>query len=323
MLQTSASTDLVRPDERQSFWTEAICRSFANVETRPLGPASVTGHFEFIEIGKAKLVRFDSSPQCYSRDARLVSRAGCDDFMFDFQTRGHSSLTQGAREATIGPGFGVLYDARRPFEDRLDGPAQRAEVLIVTVPAKPLLDKFRDAEHLCATPVPLSGAIARSIMSLVRAAISAPDKLAERRGIDMIDYMAGLLRQAQGRPHALGRASLFTLIDMHLQRNLAEVTSPVALAIAFGISERTFHRIFADRNTTFERHCLRRRVERFRDLLVEPRLFDLPIAALALQCGFADAAHASRTFKHAFGSTPRDYRGNATARWASGPRSDP
>jgi transcriptional regulator GlxA family with amidase domain len=160
-------------------------------------------------------------------------------------------------------------------------------------------------------------------MSLVRAAISAPDKLAERRGIDMIDYMAGLLRQAQGRPHALGRASLFTLIDMHLQRNLAEVTSPVALAIAFGISERTLHRVFADRNTTFERHCLCRRVERFRELLVEPRLFDFPIAALALQCGFADAAHASRTFKHAFGSTPRDYRGNATARWASGPRSDP
>jgi AraC family transcriptional activator of tynA and feaB len=323
MMQTSASTDLVRPDERQAFWTEAICRSFANVETRPLGSASVSGHFEFIEIGKAKLVRFDSSPQCYSRDSRLVSRAGSDDFMFDFQTRGRSSLTQGAREGTIGPGFGVLYDARRPFEDRLDGPGRRAEVLIVTVPVKPLLDAFRDAERLCATPVPLSGAIARSIMSFVRAALAAPDRLAKRREIDIIDYMGALLRQAWGRPHALGRASLFTLIDMHLQRNLAEAMSPVALAVEFGISERTLHRIFADRDTTFERHCLRRRVERFRELLVEPRLFDVQIAALALQCGFADAAHASRTFKHAFGSTPRDYRAGGAVRPASGFRSAP
>jgi AraC-like DNA-binding protein len=317
-MQISASTDLVHPDERQAFWTEAICRSFANVETRPLGSASLSGHFEFVEIGKAKLVRFDSSPQCYSRDSRLVSRAGSDDFMFDFQTRGRSSLTQGAREGTIGPGFGVLYDARRPFEDRLDGPGGRAEVLIVTVPAMPLLDAFRDAERFCATPVPLSGAIARSIMSFVRAAITRPDELAKRCEIDIVDYVAALLRRARGRPHALSRASLFTLIDMHLQRNLAEVMSPVALAVQFGISERTLHRIFADRDMTFERYCLRRRVERFHELLIEPRLFDVRIATLALQCGFADAAHASRSFRHAFGSTPRDYRAGATVRWPSG-----
>lgn len=322
MMLTSASTDLVRPDERQAFWTEAICRSFANVETRPLGSASVSGHFEFIEIGKAKLVRFDSSPQCYSRNSRLVSRAGSDDFMFDFQTCGRSLLTQGAREGTIGPGFGVLYDARRPFEDRLDGPGRRAEVLIVTVPAAPLLEAFRDAEQFCATPVPLSGAMARSIAQFVRAAIARPDMLARRGEIDIIDYVATLLRQARGHPHALGRASLFALIDIHLQRNLAEAISPAALAVAFGISERTLHRVFADRDTTFERHCLRRRVERFRELLIEPRLFDVQITTLALQCGFADAAHASRTFKHVFGSTPRDCRANTTARWPSGRRSD-
>ena len=58
----SVSTDLVRPAERQAFWTEAICRSFANVETRPIGSATVSGHFEFVEIGNAKLVRFDSEP---------------------------------------------------------------------------------------------------------------------------------------------------------------------------------------------------------------------------------------------------------------------
>ena len=97
------STDLVSPAERQAFWTEAICRSFANIDTRPLGSATVSGHFEFIEIGSAKLVRFDSSPQCYRRDARLVSAAGSDDFMFDFQTVGRSLMVQGANEAPSSP----------------------------------------------------------------------------------------------------------------------------------------------------------------------------------------------------------------------------
>src|SRR4030088_295015 len=88
----SVSTDPIRPAERTPYWTEAICRSFPSVETKPLGSTAVSGHFEFVEIGDAKLVRFDSSPQCYTRDARLVSRAGSAEFMFDFQRRGRSLL---------------------------------------------------------------------------------------------------------------------------------------------------------------------------------------------------------------------------------------
>jgi AraC family transcriptional regulator, positive regulator of tynA and feaB len=325
----SASTDLVPPADRQAFWTEAICRSFANVETRPLGAATVSGHFEFVEMGDAKLVRFDSSPQCYSRDSRLVSRAGSDDFMFDFQTRGRSWMTQGAREGAIELGYGVLYDARRPFEDRLDGPGARAEVLIATVPAAALLGLAPEAERLCATPIPLAGTIARTITALVRAAIVAPGAQAhvpqkwipvlrertcankERDEIDIVAYLAALLRLARDGTHDLCRADLFPLIDIHLRRTMAAPSSPVALAAQFGISQRTFHRVFADRGTTFERHVLRRRVERFRALLSQPRLSGVPIARLALECGFADAAHASRTFKGAFAETPRDYRAGA------------
>ena len=101
MVPISVSTDLVRPAERHAFWTEAICRSFANVETRPIGPTVVSGHFEFVEIGSVKLVRFDSSPQCYRRDAKLVSKAGSDEFMFDFQRRGQSSMTQAGNYAMV------------------------------------------------------------------------------------------------------------------------------------------------------------------------------------------------------------------------------
>ncbi len=308
-MPVSFSTDSIRPAERQAFWTEAICRSFANVETRPLGAAAVSGHFEFIEIGAAKLVRFDSSPQSYRRDSRLVNAAGSDDFMFDFQTHGRSRMTQGAREGSIQPGFGVLYDARRPFEDRLDGPGERAAVLIATVPAARLMAAFREAERCCAMPIPLSGAIGRSITALVRSLLREPSQ--HESGVsadDIVAYLAALLRQGRGSAHELGRARLFRLIDMHLRQNLAARHAAAGLAAGFGVSERTFHRIFSDRGTTFERHVLRRRVKRFRDLLSERRLSHVSIATLALECGFADAAHASRTFRAVFQETPRDYR---------------
>jgi AraC family transcriptional regulator, positive regulator of tynA and feaB len=304
----SVSTDKVHPAERTAFWTEAICRSFANVETTPLGSATVSGHFEFVQIGDAKLVRFDSSPQCYSRNARLVSRAGSDEFMFDFQRRGRSSLVQAANEGTIQPGYGVLYDARRPFEDRLYGPEQRSEVLIATVPATSLLRARPDAERLCARPVPLSGTVARAISASVRTAIELPDAAPEQDEADIVEYLAALLRLASGANHELGRSSLFGLLDIYLKANTAALRSAPVIAREFSISERTLHRIFADRGTTFERHVLHLRVEQFRKLLCHISLSKLSIASLATQCGFADAAHATRTFKAVFGITPRDYR---------------
>ncbi len=304
----SVSTDPIRPTERQAFWTEAICRSFANIETRPLGSTVVSGHFEFVEIGDAKLVRFDSSPQCYTRDARLVSRAGSDEFMFDFQRRGHSAMAQAGNEGTINPGYGVLYDARRPFEDRLFGPEHRAEVLIATVPAATLLRAVPDAERLCARPVPLSGTMARSIAAFVHAAISTPSAPAKQVRPDIVAYLSALLSVASGTSNQLSRPYMFHLIDGYLRTNIATVRSAPTLAAEFGISERTFHRIFADRATTFERHVLHLRVGLFRDLLRQPSLAHIPITGLAHQCGFADAAHATRTFKDRFGATPRDFR---------------
>lgn len=307
----SVSTDPIRPTERRAYWTEAICRSFANIETKPLGSAIISGRFEFVEIGGAKLVRFDSSPQCYTRDARLVNRAGSDEFMFDFQRRGRSTMVQAGNEGTIDPGYGVLYDARRPFEDRLFGPEQRAEVLIATVPAALLLRSVPEAERLCAKPVPLSGTVARSIAMLFRDAISSPDAPARHDEPDIVAYLSALLRLAAGASHQLTRPGLFGLIDTHLRTNIAAVRSAPALAAEFGISERTFHRIFADRETTFERHVLYLRVQLFRHLLRRTSLAEIPIVRLAHQCGFADAAHATRTFKNRFGATPRDFRASA------------
>jgi AraC family transcriptional activator of tynA and feaB len=305
----SVSTDPVHPAERQAYWTEAICRSFANVETRPIGPAVVSGHFEFVEIGSVKLVRFDSSPQCYSRDARLVSKACSDEFMFDFQRRGRSSMVQAGNESTIQPGYGVLYDARRPFEDRLDGPEQRSEVLIMTVPAASLLREIPQAERLCAKPVPLSGAVARSIAASICRSIDASADRTAQSETDLVAYLSALLRLVCGNDHQLTRSSLFGLVDTYLRANMVSIRPARAIAADFGVSERTFHRMFADRETTFERHVIQLRVGLFRHLLRQSSLSDISIAALAMQCGFADAAHATRTFRSFFGVTPRDFRG--------------
>ena len=113
--------------------------------------------------------------------------------MFDFQTRGRSWMTQGAREGAIEPGYGVLYDARRPFEDRLDGPGARAEVLIATVPAAALLIRSGSRATVCDTDPACRNSCARD-RGAGSIALVAPDT---RDEIDVVAYLAALLRLAR------------------------------------------------------------------------------------------------------------------------------
>jgi len=152
--------------------------------------------------------------------------------------------------------------------------------------------------------------MARSIAALFRETIALSDAPARQSESDIVAYLSALLHLAAGAGHALSRPDLFSLIDSHLRANIAAIRPVPALAAEFGISERTFHRIFADRETTFERHVLCLRADLFRRLLRQASLANVPIARLAHQCGFADAAHATRTFKDRFGTTPRDFRAN-------------
>jgi AraC family transcriptional regulator, positive regulator of tynA and feaB len=270
----------------------------------------ISSSFSMAELPRN--ARFDTSPQRYYRSARLVSTAGSDEFMFDFQMVGLSQLVQGGREGLIRPGYGILYDARRPFEDRLDGPEHHAEVLMVTVPSRALLHVVPDAEVLCALPIPTASLTGRAITKLLRSALAQLDQRStgmQPRTESVVVYLAALLLQATGRKQVLARPDMFPLIDIHLRSNLMRTPGPAVLAAEFGISERTFHRIFADRDTSFERYMLRLRVERFRHRLSRRALCDVPIARLALECGFADGAHATRTFKAFYRVTPRDFRG--------------
>jgi transcriptional regulator GlxA family with amidase domain len=215
-------------------------------------------------------------------------------------------MRQAGNEGKIEPGQGELYDARRPFEDRLYGHEQRTELLIATVPAASLLKAFPEAERFCARAIPLSSAPGRAIAALIDAAICST-----RSGLhepDIVAWLAALLRLAAGLGHGLSRAGLFALLDAHLKANIASLPPAPVIAARFGIAERTLHRIFADRATTFERHVLKLKATSLRELLRQGPLAGMSIARLAMQCGFSDAAHATRTFKGFYGMTPRNYR---------------
>lgn len=107
------------------------------------------------------------------------------------------------------------------------------------------------------------------------------------------------------KPDGLTDYRLRRLAD-HIEAHLADDLSLNDLAVTVGLSPvylvRTFKRAFGE---TPHRYVLERRVERAKEML---SMRDVPIAEVALACGFASQSHLSTWFKRLVGATPGRYR---------------
>jgi AraC family transcriptional regulator len=91
-----------------------------------------------------------------------------------------------------------------------------------------------------------------------------------------------------------------------VQAHLSQDLSLESLAQQTGFSPYHFARLF--RQTTGEsphQFVMRQRVERAQCLLAKR---DIPLAHVALECGFANQSHLTQIFKRHLGLTPRAYR---------------
>ena len=54
---------------------------------------------------------------------------------------------------------------------------------------------------------------------------------------------------------------------------------------------------------------MRLRLAHAHTMLSDVRLVDLPVAEIAIRCGFADPSHFARRFRQRFGQSPSQFRG--------------
>src|SRR6185312_2476580 len=101
-------------------------------------------------------------------------------------------------------------------------------------------------------------------------------------------------------------------IRAYAERNLADpALSPVRVAAHFRMSTRYLHGLSAESGETFMRWVLSRRLARCRKDLNDPVMYKRSIADSAFSWGFQDLSHFGRSFKAAFGMTPRECRTEA------------
>lgn len=98
----------------------------------------------------------------------------------------------------------------------------------------------------------------------------------------------------------------------YIRENLSDPgLSAERIAGALHISRRRLYQMFDDGDGVSGR-IRAQRIERAKELLSDPAHAGKGVAEISRQCGFANAAHFSRTFRKLVDTTPREYRDRCT-----------
>jgi AraC family transcriptional regulator, positive regulator of tynA and feaB len=259
-------------------------------------------------IDDLALVDCECSPCSGTRQRRHV--AGTDgEFVVVLITRaGQESVSQGDREAVLRAGDTVVWDSTAPARFTVWEPLAKRSLLV----PRAALDEV-DGRAWTGPGVTLNGAAPATrllVTYLDTLAATLPELpasavVAARNAT--LELLAGAFRvQGDVPTTSTGTPALRAAMDRYIDSHLLHGSvSPSGIAAAHGVSVRTVNRIFTAGGRTVGEVVRLRRLARAREELTDS---DRTVSAIAHRWGFSDPSHFTRSFKAAYGLSPRAYR---------------
>lgn len=100
--------------------------------------------------------------------------------------------------------------------------------------------------------------------------------------------------------------AMLRIVDEFVEAHMHEDIDIADLAAVCGIGKTSFHQRFKTSvQTTPYRYVMRARIHRAKHLILQT---NLPLAEVAISCGFSDQAHLTNVFRRAVGVTPAAFR---------------
>ncbi|MFJ6379318.1 helix-turn-helix domain-containing protein [Kitasatospora sp. NPDC092039] len=310
------TTASVADGDKAAFWSGAVSRSLVPLEVHPRTGRPFDGLLESHRLGYVRISTLEADAARLSRTAALIARAPRSEPQVGvgLQVSGRAVLEQDGRRAEVPPGGLVLYDTARPYA--VDYP-ERFRTHLFHVPRRLLGVPERDLRHASATAVgPTEGCgpvLLPFLGVLAASAHSFPAPVGDRLAGSVADLFGTLIAQlAPARetdePGAQN-AHLVRRVREYVDRHLGEPDlSPERIAQAHHISVRYLHRLFEGEGVTVSRLVQQLRLEACARELARRGRTAPTVSAVAQRWGFVNPAHFSRTFRAAYGVSPREWR---------------
>ena len=310
------STDAVPAADRLDYWREATGSLFPPTQLRRDGYEGFYGHVAWLSLGEVTIADIVSTRIDVVRSEREIHSGDDRWYELTIQIEGECAFSQDGRDIVTRPRSMVLYDSRRPYRMRFNGPHRQVSLKVPRAALRervPAVDSMI-ALHLAADRIP--GRFIYDLASgLCERTNEMPAALSGRLEQHVLDLMAtALIGETPARAVPASRLTQLDRIKSYIIAHLddAELT-PRAIASAEGISLRRLYELFEAEEQQVARFVQAQRLDRIRRALDDPLLMALPINTLALRHGFKEFSHFSRAFRRQFGVAPGAYRAGTQA----------
>ncbi|NMO50067.1 helix-turn-helix domain-containing protein [Actinoplanes sp. TBRC 11911] len=278
------------------------------------------GMFAAHELGEVvTLTEAHGTPLHTFRTERMAAHARRDDLLFfSVHRAGTATVRQGGRVASLGPGSGVLYEARSAWDLNVE---TTVHSLLLHFPRSALgLPSAEITAALARTVAAASAAMelfTAYIEQLTRVADGLSAAQRHAAGLVGIDMLAMILR---GSTDAMLRgdnadAVLLETMRHHVRERLADPELTVsALARRHHVSVRRTHELFARTGVTPGFYIREQRLLAARAMLSDARFARRAIAQIAAGVGFPHLRTFERAFVRRYGITPAQWRHEAQER---------
>lgn len=313
------STNAVGRRERLSYWVEAVCDTYVQLECDTLAPRK--GFYGLIEGGQLStlsLSRVTSAPQKVRRTPAKISQATEDLFLVSMQIVGRGAVLQDGRMAELDPGDFALYDSTRPYELLFNESFQQ---FVLTLPGSVIRDRVRDTATLTARKVSGSRGAGHLVMSMINS-LAADIETLEAGSLDaVVESVENILVAGLGSLPGASEPQISNLTALHRHQIKAYVAQRLRdpgltvseIAAHMRISPSTVYRAFADEPCSLNSWIWSKRLEGARRDICDPALINRSISEIAYSWGFNNAAHFSRTFRARYGWSARELRNGGVA----------
>ncbi|MFB0836325.1 AraC-like ligand-binding domain-containing protein [Arthrobacter halodurans] len=306
---------MYRIDHADSFgaWRRLISQSFVPLEAVPVRPGPFAGRVGGRRLNDVGMMHVEATAHTVERTPGLIAAGSEGYYKLNLQLEGSGLLLQDGRETTLRPGDLAIYDTQRPYTLAF---GEDFRTLVLMFPQHLLGLAPDDVAELTAVRMGrgqrLGEAVAPFVAQIGQMLPSLEGPTGYRLARNVVDLLATLLAdEVYARPDRKpdDHARLLHRIQHHIDANLADPgLGPRGIAAAHFISTRTLHQLFADAGHTVAGWIRERRLERCRRDLADPLHARVPVGAIGARWGLPDAAHFSRVFRAAFGSSPTQYR---------------
>ncbi|MBP7334824.1 helix-turn-helix domain-containing protein [Niveispirillum sp.] len=248
------------------------------------------------------------------RRADDIRKSHADYFCLLFLEQGHTLLEQGRNQTELVAGSISLWDSTRPAYFAAREVQHQYSLLI---PRQAALSALPSIEDMCGLQVRGDSGVGAVLLAHLRQlhrsidSIDPADRPAMLRATVELAAIAFRPELERLNGSAFQRA-LLTRVQDYINLHVGDPDlGPQSIAAAFRFSPRYLHRLFEATEMTVSEWIKQRRLQRCRADLAAVGCDGLSLTQIAMKNGFADASQFSRSFRAAFGTTPREFRQQA------------